>query len=176
MSPSARSTSRGAVRVAAGLGLSIALAGCVWLRNRPEPPHTPAMVQRFADEANALGMPPSPPKLSDVTHTLARAVSALPRGGTTIDFGQQIDSEAMTLEQLGDGATALEPARRSLSAALQALSSLRHPAGAEKDRRRALDEAYRAVDALPAPSATGDSRATIENAYRAVARAMLILT
>lgn len=157
--------------------LPFALVGCIPFQNgKPETPRTPAMVQRFADEASALGIPPSPPRLADLTRTLARAVESLPRGPTLHDFGQQIEAQANTLETQESVAAEVEPVRRSLDTALQAVAGLKRPAGSEKDRQRAIDEARRAVDALGAASATSGSRAPIESAYRAVAHAMLIVT
>jgi hypothetical protein len=174
MSPFASTAGRHAARVAVKLGwLPFALVGCIsFQHDKAATPRTPAMVQRFADEASALGIPPSSPRLADLTRTLARAVESLPRGPTLHDFGQQIEAQANTLETQ----ESVEPVRRSLDTALRAVAGLKRPAGSEKDRQRAMDEARRAVDALGATSATNGSRAPIESAYRAVAHAMLIVT
>lgn len=151
-------------------------AGCFpFVRGKPEPPHTPAMVQAFADETTALGIAPSPPRLADVTRTLARAVESLPRLRQAHELGQQIDAEAQALESAG-GADEAAHARRSLTLALQAIEGSNKAKDPEAERRRALDEAHQAVDALDAASGSAGSRPAIENAYRAVGRAMLVVS
>jgi hypothetical protein len=120
-------------------------------------------------------MAPSPPRLADLTHTLARAVESLPRLRQAHELGQQIDAEAQAMETQGAAAQEAEHARRSLTLALQAIEGMRKAAGTPAERKRALDEAHQAIDAIEPASRSGDSRAAIENAYRAVARLMLLV-
>lgn len=133
------------------------------------------MVQQFADETTALGVAPSPPRLADVTRTLARAVEALPRMRQAHELGQQIDAEAQAMET-SSGADEAAHARRSLTLALQALEGSNKAKDSAAERQRALDEAHRATDALGAASRSDESAAAIENAYRAVGRAMLVVS
>jgi hypothetical protein len=133
------------------------------------------MVQRFADETTALGLAPSPPPLADVTRTLARAVESLPRMRQAHELGRQIDAEAQAMEPAGSADEA-EHARRSLALAMQAIEGLNKPKDSPAERQRALAEAHQAVDALGAASHSAESRAAIDNAYRAVGRAMLIVS
>ena len=133
------------------------------------------MVQRFADETTALGIAPSPPQLAEVTRTLARAVESLPRLRQAHELGRQIDAEAQAMETPG-GADEAEHARRSLALALQAIEGLNKPKGDSAERQRALDEAHQTINALGAASRSTESRAALENAYRAVGRAMLVVT
>ncbi|MDB4966694.1 MAG: hypothetical protein JWN44_2383 [Myxococcales bacterium] len=133
------------------------------------------MVQRFADETSALGIAPSPPRLADVTRTLARAVESLPRLRKAHELGQQIDAEAHAMETPGTAAQEAAHARRSLALALQAIEGMQKPAGTSAERRRALEEAHQAIDALEPASRSAESRAAIENAYRAVGHVMLLV-
>lgn len=156
--------------------LAFVSAGCFpFVRGKPEPAHTPAMVQQFADETTALGIAPSPPRLADVTRTLARAVEALPRMRQAHELGRQIDAEAQAMETSG-GADEAAHARRSLTLALQAIEGSNKAKDPTGERRRALDEAHHATDAIGATSGANQSRAAIENAYRAVGRAMLVVS
>ncbi|HEX8953609.1 MAG TPA: hypothetical protein VF945_17250 [Polyangia bacterium] len=131
------------------------------------------MVQQFADETSALGIAPAPPRLADVTRTMARAVESLPRVRQAHELGQQIDAEAQAMETSGSTDEAAH-ARRSLTLALQAVEGSSKAKGAAAERQRALDEAHHATDALGAASSPKESRAAVENAYRAVGRAMLV--
>lgn len=151
-------------------------AGCFpFARSKSEPPRTPAMVQRFADETAALGIPPSPPRLADVTRTLARAVESLPRQRQAHELGQRIDAEAQAMDKPGTAAQEAEHARRSLALALQAIEGMNKPAGTSAERKRALEEAHKAIDAIEPASRSAEPRAAIENAYRAVAHVMLLV-
>ncbi len=160
--------------VAVGLACWPLGAGCLpFFGAKPEPPHPPAMVQRFVDETSALGVPPSPPRLPDVTRTMARAVESLPRTPAARDVGQQIEGEARAMESEGR-ATELEHARRSAAAALHAVESLQKPAGSKQERQRVLDYAHYAVDRLGSASAASTDQ--VGQAYRAVGEAMLTVT
>ena len=180
---------------------ALALAGCIpFVRSKPEPPRTPAVVQRFIAETQALGGVPASPPLDGVTHSLARAVEGLPWSPNSRSLSEQIHAEARKMahgtEALDDPAQ-LAPARRSLMLALQAVEAMNQPAGERDNRRRVIDDARRATDALGAPLEA--SRAPLANdaqreaarshepapsgprdrliaAYRAVARVLSLVT
>jgi hypothetical protein len=131
------------------------------------------MVQRFAAEASQLDRPPSSPRLSDVTHVLARAVESLPHSPPARQLAQQIEAEARAME--GDTAS-VEHAKKSATLALQAVEGMVTPSGSKSERQRVLDQAHEAVSNLGAGAATGAWRAAVDEAYLGVARAMLIAT
>ena len=161
--------------IARGACLACLWAGCFpFAPNKPEQPRTPAMVQRFADETSALGVAPSPPRLTDLTRTMARAVESLPRQRQAHEMGRQIDAEAQAMEPPATAADEAEHAHRSLTLALEAIEKMNKPAGASADRQRALQEAHQAVDALAPAARAAESRTALENAYRAVGSVMLL--
>jgi hypothetical protein len=151
--------------------MSLLLAGCLpFFRGKREAPRMPAMVQRFADEASALGIEPTQPELPAVTRTLGHAVESLPWTATAGELGAQIASEANAMEKDGTGKE-VDHARRSLTLALQAADAVKKAPGSQAERQRALAGARQAVESL----AAGSQRPAIENAYRAVARALLVV-
>jgi hypothetical protein len=153
--------------------VSLLLAGCLpFWRSKPEPPRMPAMVERFAAEASALGMAPAQPSLPAVTRTLGHAVEALPWTAKEGELGAQIAVEAQAMERDGAGKE-VEHARRSLTLALQAVDGVKKPPGSQAERERALAGARQAVESLAVGSAADASRPAVESAYRAVARALL---
>ncbi len=128
----------------------------------------PAMVERFAAEASALGLAPAQPELPAVTRTLGQAVESLPWTQIAGDLGAKIAVEAQAMEK--DGADKeVEHARRSLTLALEAADAVKKAPGSQAERQRALGGARLAVESL-APDAP---RPAVEDAYRAVARALL---
>jgi hypothetical protein len=152
--------------------MPLLLAGCLpFWRGKPEPPRPPEVVQRFFTAAEALGVPPASPSLAEVTHALGRAVVALPATPPARELGQKIEGEAQAMET--QPATALAHAPASLALALQAIDGMKRPAGAASDRRHSVDEAQKAVRAVSAP-ATDAGR--VAEAYRAIARALLVVT
>jgi len=156
------------------LALGWLAAGCLpFARDKPRRQHPSATTQRLADEANALGVPPSPPALSEVTHTMARAVESLPKVPDAHAAGQKIEDEARAMEREGD-AGLVEHARRSAAVALGAVEQMKNPAGDKNERERVLGEAHSAVDRLSAtpPPATQQ----IADVYRAVSAALLTAT
>ena len=169
----------------ARLGIAGAAVGCLaWLwagcfpffRGKPEPLHTPAMVERFAADTTALGIEPAPPALPAVTRALGHAVEALPWTPRGPELGAQIAAEAQAMENAGP-ASEVEHARRSLTLALQAADAMKQPGGSRAERERALGGARQAVEALAAaPARSAASSATVDNAYRAVARALLVVS
>jgi hypothetical protein len=154
------------------------LAGCFpFFRGTPEPPRTPEVVQRFANETESLGIAPAPPRLVDITYTLARAVEALPAAPGAIELGRKIEIEAKMMDVNGsDSQLPIGQAHRSLTFALQAIDKMKRPAGSKSERKRSIEAARRAVGALDTMSQTGDVRTTVEDAYRALAHAMLVVT
>jgi hypothetical protein len=157
-----------------GLVVGSLAAGCLpFFHAKPEPPRPPAMVRRLVEQTNALGVPPSAPRLPALTHTLARAVEALPKTPAVHDSAQQIESEAGAMEHGGEG-NEREPARRGLTAALLAVERMKNPAGGKGERERAMARAHRALEQLAtAPPPATDA---IEEAYRAVAATLLVAT
>ncbi len=134
------------------------------------------MVQSFAAEAGQLDRPPSPPRLADVTHLLARAVESLPHTPNARPLAQQIEAEARAMNPEPNDRALAEHASRSATFALQAIEGMKDPSGSKTDRQRTLDEARRAVSQLGAAAATGGAHSTVGEAYRRVARAMLTAT
>ena len=128
----------------------------------------PAMVERFASEASALGLAPAQPELPAVTRTLGHAVESLPWTQIAGDRGAKIAAEAQAMENDGADKEA-EHARRSLTLALEAADAVKKAPGSQAERQRALGAARQAVESL-APDAP---RSAVEDAYRAVARALL---
>jgi hypothetical protein len=159
------------VRRRSGIGpivewLALLSAGCLpFFGGKTPPPRTPEIVERFAAATGALGIPPSPPPRAEVTRLLGNAVQSLPRAHGARGLGQQIDAEAQAMH---GGAAELEPARRSLALALDAIDLMKKPAGSTKDREAALKEARLAV--------AGATPATIDDAFRSVARALVLVT
>jgi hypothetical protein len=150
------------VRRGSAIALSLWLllcAGCFpFFGRKGEPPRTPDAVVRFASAANALGVPPSPPPLPEVTRLLAGAVESLPAAPGANELGQKIAVEAQTMRGTADP----EAARRSLSFAVQAIERMKKPAGSPKDHQQAIADVQKA--------------GSIEDGYRAVARALLLFT
>ncbi len=139
--------------------LALLSAGCLpFVGNKGEPPRTSLAIQRFATAASALGLPPSPPSLAEVTRMLADAVESLPNAPGAHDRGQAIGAHARAMTGDSDGDT--QQARQSVELALQALQHMRKPAGPKKDREHAL----RAV-----PKAIG-----VHDQYRALAHALVL--
>jgi hypothetical protein len=148
--------------------MSLLLIGCIpFLHSKPEPPRMPAMVERFAAEASALGIEPAQPTLPAVTRTLGHAVEALPWTKNGAELGAQIGAEAQAMEKDG-AAEEVEHARRSLSLELEAADAVKQTAGSQAERERALLGARQSVESLAV-----SSRPAVEDAYRAVARALL---
>jgi hypothetical protein len=136
-------------------------AGCLpFFGGKRAPPRAPAAVQRFAAGASALGLPPSPPPLSEVTRLLASAVESLPNAPGARERAREIDAQAQAMH--GDAADDGRRARLSMSLALQALQKMRKPAGSKQDREHALQNVQETVG--------------VHDGYRAVARALAIFT
>jgi hypothetical protein len=149
--------------------LSLLCAGCLpFFRSKPEAPRMPAMVQRFATEAFALGIEPAGPALPAVTRTLGHAVEALPWTPNGAELGAKIVTEAQAMEKDG-AAKEAEHARHSLTVALEATDAVKKAPGSQAERQRALAAARQAVETV----APDSPRPVIESAYRAVAQALL---
>lgn len=157
-----------------GLAVGSLASGCLPFGHaKTEPPRPPAMVRRLVDETSALGVPPSSPRLPELTHTLARAVESLPKTPEAHASAEQIEGEATAMERDGD-AGELEHARRSLAAALAAVGQMKSPAGVNHEREHAMSRAQQTIGQLAAaaPPATDE----VGEAYRAVAAALLVAT
>jgi hypothetical protein len=142
-------------------GLVALSAGCLpFFGNKGAPPRTPAAVERFADAARALGVPPSPPPLADVTRQLADAVESLPNAPGARERSQEIAAQAQSMH--GVAADDSAPAQRSLAVALQAVQQMKKPAGSKKERERALQDVREAIG--------------VKDGYRTMARALLVFT
>lgn len=140
--------------------LVLLAAGCLpFFGGKREPPRTPAAVQRFAAAAAALGVPPSPPPLSEATRLLAGAVESLPNAPEARERGRDIEARAQAMH----GAAADDAAARaSVELALQALAHMRKPAGGKGERERAVADVRGA--------------AAVADAYRALADALVLFT
>jgi hypothetical protein len=157
-------------RRAALLALLFALAGCrlPFLSGKPPKPLSPEVIARFSSQAHELGRAPGGPTLVQVTRTMASAVNALPavpRGG---ELAQQIRVQAKALSERGDDPAI---ARTALDAALTALQSCK-PVGSEHERDEAAFAARQAVERV----GPGEPAGTLEEAYRVLARGMLLVT
>jgi hypothetical protein len=155
---------------AAWIALVLPLGGCVipFVHSHREKPQTPAAVQRFSSQAEALGLAPAGPALSEVTGSMSAAIEALPEvtGGDRLARDVARQAEAMT--ERPDETDAL--ARASLDAALEAVRRAK-PAVRQGDQSHAVEAARQAIEKI----APGD-RSTVELAYREVARAMVLVT
>jgi hypothetical protein len=147
------------------------LFGCVlpFVHSHREEPRTPAAVQRFSSEAQALARAPATPALSEVTRSMSDAIEALPNvdGGAQLVIEVRKQADAMT-QAAPNEADAI--ARTSLGTALEAVQrSKSHASQAEKDK--AVEAARQAIEKVEP-----GQRGTIQVAYAEVARAMVVVT
>jgi hypothetical protein len=150
--------------------LFLPLSGCVlpFVHSHREKPQPPEAVQRFSAKAQALARTPGVPSLSEVTYSMSAAIEALPE----VKGGDQLATEVS--EQAG--AMTVRPnetdtlARDSLDNALEAVRRAK-PSVSQGEKDQAVGAARQAVEKVE----TGQ-RATINTAYREVARAMVVVT
>jgi hypothetical protein len=148
------------------LALAISTVGCVripFLRAKHEQHGSPEVVLRFASQADQLGRVPNAPGLPQVTRTLASAVEALPEVPNRRELGLRIHAQANALMH------AVTAARPALDAALEALKTTKS-AVRESERDQSVEAARQAVERID------QDPATVQAAYREVARAMVIVT
>ena len=154
------------------IGIVVTLFGCVRIpfvhkyRDKPRPAQA---VQQFSDEAQALAREPDAPDLSAVTRTLSVAIEALPEVAGGAELAQKVRAQADAMAQRGPTETDA-PARASLDAALEAVRRCKTSIP-QADKERAVELARQAVVA----AAPGE-RASVDIAYREVARAMLVVS
>jgi hypothetical protein len=149
----------------------LSLFGCVlpFVHSHREEARTPAAVERFASEAQALSRAPATPALSAVTRSMSDAIEALPDvdGGGQLALDVRKQAKAMT-DAAPNDAGAL--ARASLGTALEAVRRAKANASrAEKDK--AVETARQAIEKVQP-----GQPATITLAYTEVARAMAVVT
>jgi hypothetical protein len=141
--------------------LLVLFAGCLpFFGNKGEPPRTSLAIQRFATYASELGLPPTPPPLSQVTHVLADAVESLPRAPGAHEHAQKIAAHAHAMQ--GAPREDEAQARASVDLALEALQQMKKPSGSKKDRVGALEAVHEAVG--------------VYDGYRALARALVLFS
>jgi hypothetical protein len=155
----------------AWLTLVLLLSGCVipFVHSHREKPHPPEAVQRFSEKAQALTRAPGAPGLPDVTRSMSGAIEALPdvKGGDRLAL--EVRKQADAMAQRGpDETDAL--ARASLDAALEAVRRAK-PSVPQRDKDQAVEVARQAIQKLEP-----GQPATINIAYREVARAMVVVT
>lgn len=135
-------------------------AGCLpFFGGGGEPPRTPAAVQRFVAAATSLELPPTPTPLPEATRLLAGAVESLPNAPAARERARAIEAQARAMR--GDTADD-RAARRSIELALEAVESMRKPAGSKRARARALADVREAVG--------------VAGGYRALAQALVLFT
>jgi hypothetical protein len=149
----------------------LALVGCVlpFVHSHREAPRTPAAVQRFSSDAQALARAPGAPALPEVTRSMSDAIEALPNVEGAGQLAHEVRAHADAMTQAApDEADVL--ARASLGTALEALRRAKAAAPpAQKDK--AVAAASQAIDKVEP-----GQRATINVAYAEVARAMVVVS
>jgi hypothetical protein len=152
------------------LWLVLPLSGCVipFVHSHREKPQTPAAVQRFSDKAQALTRTPGAPSLPEVTYSMSAAIEALPevKGRDELALAVSQQAEAMT-QRPNETATL---ARASLDAGLEAVRRAK-PSVPQGDKNKAV-----AVASLAIEKVEREQPATLNIAYREVARAMVVVT
>jgi hypothetical protein len=150
--------------------LVLPLPACVlpFVHSHREKAQTPDAVQRFSAKAQALARTPAAPGLSEVTYAMAAAIEALPevKGGDQLAMEVSQQAGAM-LERPNETDTL---ARDSLDKALEAVRRAK-PSVPKGDKEKAVERAHGAVDKVEP-----GQKATIDTAYREVARAMVVVT
>jgi hypothetical protein len=149
----------------------LSLFGCVlpFVHSHREEPRTPAAVQRFSSEAQAMARTPAAPALSEVTRSMSDAIEALP----DVDGGGQL---VLEVRKQADAMTHAAPneadvlARASLDTALEAVRRAK-AAASRADKDKAVEAARQAIDKVEP-----GQPATIHVAYAEVARAMAVVT
>jgi hypothetical protein len=151
------------------IGLVLPLFGCVlpFVHSHREEPRTPAAVQRFSSEAQALARSPGAPTLSAVTRSMSDAIEALPKVDRAGQLAKEVRKQADAMTQAApDEADVL--ARASLRTALGAARSAQASVS-QGDKDYAVEAAHQAVENI-APG----QRATVNFAFAAVAHAMVV--
>jgi hypothetical protein len=149
------------------LGVVVTLVGCVripFLRVHRDSPRPPEAVVRFSNESQALGRAPAAADLAEATRSMSYAIEALPevQGGDQLARTVRTQAEAM-------GQSAQDP-RTSLDAGLEAVRRAKSNAP-KGSKEQAVEQAQQAIEKI-AP----DEPATVDAAYRQVARAMVVVT
>lgn len=155
----------------AWIGVMVTLFGCVRIpfvhkyRDKPQPAQA---IEQFSDEAQALTLQPDAPALLAVTRAMSVAIEALPDVDGGNEPARKVRALADAMTQRPNEADAL--ARASLEATLEAVRHAKTTV-AKESGDPALEAARQAIEKI-----RPGERATVDLAYREVARAMVVVS